>query len=295
MQMVPDARHRHVEEPALLLDLLTAADRHIRRDAAIDDVQHEDGIPLLALGRVDRRQHEVVLVEMRRNRLGAGGLGRVQGQLGEKGAPGRIGPGDLLQLVEVGDARTGVVVEMLQMRLIPAADQRHLPCPGGRFTAKPGEQAAQLRPMRRGGGRCSETIKGSKVPAGSAQVCEYLPCGRRTDARQQLHDAERRYGVPGVLDPADQELLWIDPLDYADDLASGVQTLRAAGVNVSVYNLPLCVLDRSVWDLAVQSISDWKNAYLPVCSECSVRDRCSGFFSTGRPRTSRGIRPIRTQ
>jgi hypothetical protein len=46
---------------------------------------------------------------------------------------------------------------------------------------------------------------------------------------------------------ANQGLLWIDPVDYATDLASGVQTLTAAGVNVSVYNLPLCVLDRSVW------------------------------------------------
>jgi His-Xaa-Ser system radical SAM maturase HxsC len=91
---------------------------------------------------------------------------------------------------------------------------------------------------------------------------------------------------------ANQESLWIDPLDYADDLVRGVHTLREAGVNVSVYNLPLCVLDRSMWDVAVQSISDWKNAYLPVCNECEVRSRCSGFFSTGRMRTSRGIRPI---
>ena len=91
---------------------------------------------------------------------------------------------------------------------------------------------------------------------------------------------------------ANQESLWIDPLDYADDLARGVHTLREAGVNVSVYNLPLCVLDRSMWDVAVQSISDWKNAYLPVCNECEVRSRCSGFFSTGRMRSSRGIRPV---
>ena len=91
---------------------------------------------------------------------------------------------------------------------------------------------------------------------------------------------------------ANQDLLWIDPLDYADDLAAGVRILRAAGAHVSVYNLPLCLLDRAIWDVAVQSISDWKNAYLPVCKECSVRDRCSGFFSTGRPRISRGIRPI---
>jgi His-Xaa-Ser system radical SAM maturase HxsC len=91
---------------------------------------------------------------------------------------------------------------------------------------------------------------------------------------------------------ANQESLWIDPLDYAGDLARCVQTLKAVGIKVSVYNLPLCLLDRSVWDVAVQSISDWKNAYLPICSECGVRDRCSGFFSTGRPRISRGIQPI---
>ncbi len=94
---------------------------------------------------------------------------------------------------------------------------------------------------------------------------------------------------------ANQELLWIDPLDYAGELAAGVQTLREAGVNVSVYNLPLCVLDRSVWDVAVKSISDWKNAYVPACDACTVRDRCSGFFATGRPRFSRGIRPISAQ
>lgn len=91
---------------------------------------------------------------------------------------------------------------------------------------------------------------------------------------------------------ANQDLLWIDPVDYADDLTAGVNTLKRAGVHVSVYNLPLCLLDRSIWDVAVQSISDWKNAYLPVCGECGIRDRCSGFFSTGRPRVSRGIKPI---
>jgi len=91
---------------------------------------------------------------------------------------------------------------------------------------------------------------------------------------------------------ANEQLLWIDPVDYAGDLARSVQALKAAGVPVSIYNLPLCVLDRSVWDVAVQSISDWKNDYLSVCDECGVRDRCSGFFSTGRARVSRGIAPI---
>lgn len=91
---------------------------------------------------------------------------------------------------------------------------------------------------------------------------------------------------------ANEELLWIDPLDYQDDLAAGVDLLRAAGIPVSIYNLPLCLLDPSVWDVAVQSISDWKNSYLPECSGCEMRPRCAGFFSTGRLRVSRGIKAI---
>ncbi len=91
---------------------------------------------------------------------------------------------------------------------------------------------------------------------------------------------------------ANQDLLWIDPVDYRDQLAAGVDVLSTSGVNVSVYNLPLCVLDPSVRPFAVQSISDWKNAYLPECDVCSVRRDCAGFFSTGRPKFSRGIAPI---
>lgn len=91
---------------------------------------------------------------------------------------------------------------------------------------------------------------------------------------------------------ANEGLLWIDPLDYRDDLAAGVDLLRAAGIRVSIYNLPLCLLDRAVWDVAVQSISDWKNGYMPECTGCAARTRCAGFFSTGRPRISRGIKAI---
>jgi His-Xaa-Ser system radical SAM maturase HxsC len=91
---------------------------------------------------------------------------------------------------------------------------------------------------------------------------------------------------------ANHELLWIDPVDYGADLARGVEMLRMAGINVSIYNLPLCLLDRSVWDVAVQSISDWKNGYLPECDSCAARRRCAGFFTTGRPKISRGIKPI---
>jgi His-Xaa-Ser system radical SAM maturase HxsC len=91
---------------------------------------------------------------------------------------------------------------------------------------------------------------------------------------------------------ANDELLWIDPLDYQDHLAEAVEILVASNVRVSVYNLPRCLLARSVWPYAAQSISDWKNGFTPECDRCVEKPRCSGFFTTGRPHYSRGIQPI---
>jgi His-Xaa-Ser system radical SAM maturase HxsC len=91
---------------------------------------------------------------------------------------------------------------------------------------------------------------------------------------------------------ANAEELWIDPIDYQSKLADAVDLLVSAKINVSVYNLQRCILDRSVWPYAVKSISDWKNGYAEECDRCTEKDRCGGFFTSGRPRQSRGIGPI---
>ncbi len=91
---------------------------------------------------------------------------------------------------------------------------------------------------------------------------------------------------------ANDAMLWMDPMDYGNGLAKAVDHLSAAGVNVSVYNLPKCVLPKSVWPHAVQSISDWKNNFVEECDRCDEKSSCSGFFTTGRPRYSRGVRAI---
>src|SRR5262249_55611293 len=44
--------------------------------------------------------------------------------------------------------------------------------------------------------------------------------------------------------------------------------------------------------MGAHSFSDWKNAYTAECETCDEKPRCSGFFTTGRPRYSRGIRRI---
>jgi His-Xaa-Ser system radical SAM maturase HxsC len=88
------------------------------------------------------------------------------------------------------------------------------------------------------------------------------------------------------------DALWVDPLDYQQQLAEAVEELDRNRVAVSIYNHQLCVLDRALWPLARRSISDWKNEYVGPCSDCAARSECGGFFASARLRCSRGIRPI---
>ena len=88
------------------------------------------------------------------------------------------------------------------------------------------------------------------------------------------------------------DALWIDPTDYQEQLADAVAELVRNRMNVSIYNLPLCLLDRRLWPHARKSISDWKNEYLEECEGCSVRGDCAGFFSSGKLRLSDHIKAI---
>ena len=81
MQIVLGARHRDIEKAALLLDLGRCAGAKIGRDAAVDDVEHKDRFPFLALGRMDRRKDQIILVEQRHARLIARRVRRIEREL----------------------------------------------------------------------------------------------------------------------------------------------------------------------------------------------------------------------
>lgn len=86
--------------------------------------------------------------------------------------------------------------------------------------------------------------------------------------------------------------LWIDPARYQRELLAATAILRDAGMNVSIYNHQLCVLDPTLHPLARKSISDWKNVYLPACDGCRLMPDCGGFFQSGTKIRSAEIRPI---
>jgi His-Xaa-Ser system radical SAM maturase HxsC len=92
--------------------------------------------------------------------------------------------------------------------------------------------------------------------------------------------------------PRNLKELWIDPIDYQDALESSIATLSRFGIEARIYNLQLCILKKSLWKYSKQAISDWKNEYKDVCKDCSVKNRCGGFFQWSTSVQSRGIHSI---
>lgn len=82
------------------------------------------------------------------------------------------------------------------------------------------------------------------------------------------------------------ERIWIDPFDYRRELEQACRYLHRRIIPVSVYNLPLCVIPESLWPVARQSISGWKNVYPPECEACRVKRDCCGLFASSDIRRS---------
>lgn len=80
------------------------------------------------------------------------------------------------------------------------------------------------------------------------------------------------------------DALWIDPLDYQEQLSEAVQSLDDAGIPVFIYNHPLCVLPKHLHRFSRKSISDWKNIYLPPCECCAEQKHCGGLFASAARR-----------
>ncbi|GMA99145.1 His-Xaa-Ser system radical SAM maturase HxsC [Pelosinus sp. IPA-1] len=92
---------------------------------------------------------------------------------------------------------------------------------------------------------------------------------------------------------AEQHLedLWVDPDEYSQQLYAAVWHLHRRGMNISIYNIPLCLLAEPLWRFARDSISTWKKNYLEPCNSCSVKEKCGGVFGTSAVQ-SENISPL---
>ena len=86
--------------------------------------------------------------------------------------------------------------------------------------------------------------------------------------------------------------IWIEPLEYIDNLKEAIEYLDERNMNISIFNLPFCILPMNLHKFARDSISNWKKYFLPECDNCELKSSCSGFFSTSC-NVPKGIKPIK--
>lgn len=92
--------------------------------------------------------------------------------------------------------------------------------------------------------------------------------------------------------PHNIDKLWIDPVEYMNELGDAVTYLSSKDMNVSIYNSQLCLMPKELWHFSRKSISDWKNIYMEECGNCSVFGTCGGLFASGQKKHSEFLKAI---
>lgn len=76
------------------------------------------------------------------------------------------------------------------------------------------------------------------------------------------------------------DIVWIDYSNIGPYLKRAAVYLLKHSMAVSLYNFPLCYLDKDLWGLAAKSISGHKARYDESCRSCTLIDECGGFFAS---------------
>lgn len=91
-----------------------------------------------------------------------------------------------------------------------------------------------------------------------------------------------------------RDTVFIDPWEYKDELSAAIEVFELYGIDVRIFNLPLCVVNPDTRPYCKQSISDFKNSWDTACDSCVKRESCCGFFNSSTKKfwLSRHIKPF---
>ncbi len=90
-----------------------------------------------------------------------------------------------------------------------------------------------------------------------------------------------------------KERVWTDYPSAFNKSKQGIDLLIESGIDVGIYNFPLCAVDKKYWNICEKSISPYKIRYATCCDECIVRDACGGIFSGTIRLAKENLKPIR--
>lgn len=76
-----------------------------------------------------------------------------------------------------------------------------------------------------------------------------------------------------------RDRVWVPYGEAFRSVRHAVNKLLAGGVDVKLYNFPLCTVDRGYWTLCEKSISPSKVRFAQACESCGYRTACGGVFA----------------
>lgn len=74
--------------------------------------------------------------------------------------------------------------------------------------------------------------------------------------------------------------VYIDARESFVAAKESIDLLVSKGIDVGLYNYPLCMVDRGYWFLCKKSISPDKVRYGEICGDCIMKEACGGLFGT---------------
>lgn len=75
-----------------------------------------------------------------------------------------------------------------------------------------------------------------------------------------------------------RERLWVDYRAFFEAAKPSIHRLVHAGIDVGLYDFPLCAVERAYWPITKKSITAWKVRYPGVCEACDEKNACGGLF-----------------
>lgn len=76
-----------------------------------------------------------------------------------------------------------------------------------------------------------------------------------------------------------QDLVWMPYKASFSAISGAVRKLIVNGINVKLYNFPICTVEKPFWTLCEKSISTNKVRFAETCDVCKYKAACSGVFA----------------
>lgn len=89
-----------------------------------------------------------------------------------------------------------------------------------------------------------------------------------------------------------RDKVWIPYSESFMYVKKAVDRLASAGINVKLFNYPLCTVEERYWTLCEKSISGYKVRYGKDCDQCSVKASCGGVFAGTLNLEYADLRPV---